>query len=274
MYNKLISAMGIALREEFMYEIESSTLNPSWLEIIAENWIQIPKKHIKIFENLISKYPIMCHGVGLSIASDKTQINTAFIRQIKTFLDRYGFENYSEHISFSNYDGIQTHELLPPPFNTQSINTIVDNIDYVQNILQREIILENTAWYYLMDNQIKESEFLNEISKRSGAKILLDLNNIFVNSQNHNFDAKNMIDEVDLCNVAYYHIAGHTKLQDGTLIDSHDRRVSKKVIELMKYTLSKHYAPLLLERDANIPPIEVLSKEFNAIKNEYEAINE
>jgi uncharacterized protein (UPF0276 family) len=266
-----IQGLGIGLRDEFMYDIisKNSILKPNWLEIIPENWLIIPKKHLKIFEQLIAKYPIVCHGVSLSIASSKKQFDKKFLSQIKIFLDRYNFQNYSEHFSFCNYNGVQTHELLPPAFNKKSIKTIVNNIDYVQNILQRELILENTAWYYAIDSQMSESDFLNEICAKSGAKMIFDINNVYVNSKNHNFSATSFIDKLNLKNIAYYHIAGHSKIKDGTLIDSHNKRVKKSVLKLMEYVVKKHNAPMILERDNNIPALQTLTKEFNIINEAY-----
>ena len=268
---KEFKGLGIGLRDEFMYDLlESDILQPNWLEIIPENWFVIPKKHQKLFKTLVDKYPIMCHGVSLSIASDSSQMqegmSKAFLIKMKSFLNEWGFKNYSEHFSFCHLHGKQTYELLPPPLTKKSVQTIVDNIDYVQNFLNRELILENASWYYNIEPELSESEFINQICKQSGAKLLLDINNVYVNSKNHNFSPHQFIKEIDKNHIAYHHIAGHLKTKDGDLIDTHGAKVKNDVLELLDFTLKIKKSPVLLERDNNIPPFKTLAKEFNKIK--------
>lgn len=265
------NGLGIGLRNEFMYELlQSDILQPNWLEIVPENWFVIPKKHQKLFKAFVDKYPIMCHGVSLSIASSSHQmkegLSKAFLTKMKVFLNEWGFKNYSEHFSFTHLHNKQTYELLPPPLTRQSIRDIVDNIDYVQNFLDRELILENASWYYNIEPELSESEFINQVCKQSGAKLLLDINNVYVNSKNHNFSPYKFIEEIDKEHIAYHHIAGHLKRENGDLIDTHGSKVNDDVFKLLDFTLKRKISPVLLERDNNIPPFKTLAKEFNKIK--------
>ncbi len=268
---KKFQGLGIGLRDEFMYDLlDSSILQPNWLEIIPENWFVIPKKHQKLFKNLVDKYPIMCHGVSLSIASETSQMKEGmsklFLIKMKKFLDEWGFKYYSEHFSFCHFHGKQTYELLPPPLTNKSVQSIVDNIDYVQNFLNRELILENASWYYDIESEFSESEFINQVCKKSGSKLLLDVNNVYVNSKNHNFSPYKFIEEINEEHIAYHHIAGHLKTDNGDLIDTHGSKVKDDVLELLNFTLKRKKSPVLLERDNNIPPFKTLAKEFNKIK--------
>ena len=269
---KGIQNLGIGLRDEFAYDIINSDLKASWLEIIPENYFKIARKHRDIFHKIIDNYPIVCHGVSLSIASDRGDISEDFLISMRNFLDKYNFLHYSEHFSFCHFHNKQSYELLPPPLNYKSIKTIVENIDFVQNFLNRELILENASWYYSIDNELKESDFINEICKQSGAKMIMDVNNVYVNATNHNFSAKDFILDINKDNIAYYHIAGHLKKNNGQLIDTHGSKVKDEVLSLLELALKRKKSPVLLERDNNIPPFKTLTKEFDRIKKVVDSI--
>ena len=268
---KNISGTGLGLREEFIFDITTYPIQPDFLEVVPENWIDMPKKYQKIFDTIMDKYNIIAHGLSLSIGSyEKVDIN--FLKQIKAFLDRYNIQHYSEHLSFSSLDGVQTYELLPLPMNKKIVQNICQKIDFVQNYLKRELILENATYYYVPESNMSEIEFINEIFTKSGAKMLLDINNVFVNSFNHKFNPYQYIDSLNLSNVAYYHVAGHLEYKENLWIDTHGMPVKDEVWDLTKYTLSKNKAPVLLERDNNIPPLEILMQEYSKLKSVYDGV--
>jgi uncharacterized protein (UPF0276 family) len=266
----MYSGCGLGLRREFINDIDSLETKPDWFEIVPENWIHTPNMYQKVFDNIAKDYPIVAHGVSLSIGSFDI-LNYDFLKELKAFLDRYDIKIYSEHLSFSSLEGLQSYELLPMPMNEESIQHIVNRVDEVQNYLQRELILENATYYYTPESDISEIEFINEVFKRSGAKMLLDINNIYVNSLNHDFKPYEFVDSLDLSQVIYYHVAGHSKFDD-IYIDTHGSKVKDDVFDLLEYTLKNHKVPPMIERDNNIPPINILMKEYNRLKGIYENI--
>ena len=268
---KNIGGCGLGLRSEFITQVPSMLNKPDWFEIVPENWIYTPQKYQKTFDRIAQDFPLVCHGLSLSIGSDEP-LNMQFLKQLKIFLDRYEIENYSEHLSFTSLDTLQSYELLPLPMNEQIVQRICEKVDQVQEYLQRELILENATYYYVPSSTMDELEFTNEIFKKSGAKMLLDINNVFVNSFNHKFDQYEYIRGLDLSQVAYYHVAGHLEYEDDLWIDTHGEDVKDEVWDLLEFTLKKHKAPVLLERDNNIPPLDILMKEYIHMKGIYENI--
>lgn len=257
-----LKGCGLGLRSDFLLDVSSSDFQPDWWEVTPENWMHMPKTYEKAFEEAVFSRPTVAHGLSLSIGSvDK--LNKKFVKQIKTFLDRYGIEYYSEHLSFSSLDGKQSYELLPIPMTKKMVNIVSDRVKEVEDIIQRNLILENATYYYVPYAEMREVDFINEVLDKSGAKMLLDVNNVFVNSVNHTFKAKKFIDEIDKSKVAYMHMAGHYFDQEANMkIDSHGMPICSGVWKLLKYTLKQVDTPVMIERDNNIPPLEVLEKEY------------
>jgi uncharacterized protein (UPF0276 family) len=268
---KNINGCGLGLREEFIFDLNRSKNKPEWLEIAPENWIHTPLKYQKIFDKLALEYEFVCHGLSLSIGSYEP-LDMVFLKKLKEFMDRYNIIHYSEHLSFSSLNGIQTYELLPLPMNLKEINNICTKVQKVQEILQRELILENATYYYVPTSTMSEIDFINAVFEKSGAKMLLDINNVFVNSYNHKFDAYNYIDNLDFSKIAYYHVAGHLEYKENLWIDTHGTPVKDEVWDLTKYCLTKKKAPILLERDNNIPRYAKMMQEYNKMKSIYDAI--
>ncbi len=266
-----IKGCGLGLREEFIYELDDFEIKPSWLELVPENWIHMPKKLEKIFEKVVSEYELVCHGLSLSIGSHE-DVDMVFLKEIKTFLDRYEIKHYSEHLSYTSLNGIKSHELLPLPMNKKEVNKIIQKVQIIQDYLQRELILENSTYYYVEDSTMNEIEFINEVFDKSGAKMLLDINNIYVNAHNHGFDAYKYVNEINFSKVAYYHVAGHLEYKEDLWIDNHGAPVKNDVWDLTKYVLGKKKVPILLERDNNIPRYKKLMQEYTKMENIYESI--
>ncbi|VAY87882.1 FIG023677: hypothetical protein [hydrothermal vent metagenome] len=266
---KNINNCGLGLRNDFIFEMPYLKQKPSWLEIVPENWIDTPKKYQKIFEQIANEYQLVAHGLSLSIGSCEP-LDMVFLKQIKEFLNKYEIEHYSEHLSFSSLENQQTYELLPLPMTKQEVNNVCEKVDIIQNYLKRELILENATYYYVPSSTMSEIEFINDIFQKSGAKMLLDINNVFVNSFNHKFDPYKYIDSLDMGKVVYYHVAGHLEYKENLWIDTHGTPVKDEVWDLTKYCLQKHKVPALLERDNNIPPLDILMDEYNILKSIYD----
>ncbi len=262
-----IKGLGLSLRRDFLQEIDSDGFLPDWWEIAPENWFNIPYHHREKFEEIISLKPIVAHGLSLSIGSPEP-IDKTFLQQMKRFLDKYKIENYSDHISFSTLFGAQTYELLPLSMTKKMITHISGKIKQVEDFLGRGLILENSTYYYVPDSDMREVDFINELMEKSGARLLLDVNNIYVNSKNHNFDAHQFLDELELSHAAYIHVAGHyedSKLD--MIIDSHGMSVKEEVWDFLSDTLKKVDIPVMIERDNNIPGYKEMQKEYKILKS-------
>ncbi len=261
-----IYGLGLGLRRDFLQEVDKNGFLPDWWEIAPENWFNIPFHHREKFEEMISLRPVVAHGLSLSIGSLEP-VDMKFLKKMKRFLDRYNIEYYSDHISFSSLMGNQTYDLLPLSMTKKVIDRISHKVKIVEDTLERSLILENATYYYVPDSDMSEVDFLNELMQKSGVKLLLDVNNIYVNSINHNFNAYSFIDRLDLKNCAYIHVAGHYYDNDlGMIIDSHGMKVKHEVWEFLKYTLSKIKIPVMIERDNNIPSYKAMKKEFDTMQ--------
>ena len=267
-----LNGCGLGLRSDFLLDLENKEFRPDWWEVTPENWMYMPKVFEKAFEKEVFSRPTVAHGLSLSIGSPN-KINKKFVKQIKNFLDRYEIEYYSEHLSFSSLENKQSYELLPIPMTKDMVIHVSDKIKAVEDIIQRNLILENATYYYMPLSKMSEVDFINEVLEKSGAKMLLDVNNVFVNSVNHTFKAREFIKNLDLSKVAYMHMAGHYFDEEMKMkIDSHGMPIDSGVWKLLKYTLKKVNAPVMIERDNNIPPIDELELEYKQMKELVESV--
>jgi uncharacterized protein (UPF0276 family) len=185
------------------------------------------------------------------------------VKQVKKFLTHYNIKIYSEHLSYSKCDNAHLYDLLPIPFREDAVKHIVARIKQVQDILEMPLVLENVSYYTSVAAEMKESEFISAIINESGCKMLLDVNNIYVNAFNHQYDAKTFLAELPLKNVAYIHMAGHEQVSDTLIIDTHGQAVIDPVFELFEHAVSLiKPVPVLLERDFNIPELDELQGEI------------
>lgn len=260
-----ITGCGLGLRREFLEDFIALKKKPDWIEITPENWMFTPHRYRENFEQIMGTLPVVAHGVSLSIGSPEA-VDKSFLNDIKSFLDRYKIEHYSEHLSFSTLAGMQTYELLPLPMTRSMVRHIGDKIKQVQDVLQRPLILENASYYLEPYSEMAEIDFINEIVEYADTTLLLDVNNVYVNATNHGFDPDDYIAHIPPSRVAYMHIAGHLEYPDEVLLlDTHGEAVDKKVWKLLVRTLKKIKAPVMLERDNNIPPIKELMNEYKKL---------
>lgn len=260
-----INGCGLGLRRDFLEDFSALKKKPDWIEITPENWIFTPHRYVEHFEQIMSSMPVVAHGVSLSIGSPEA-VNKSFLKDIKTFLDRYNIEHYSEHLSFSTLGGMQTYELLPLPMTRAMVRHIGDKIKEVQDILHRPLILENASYYLAPYSEMAEIDFINEILEYADTTMLLDVNNVYVNATNHGHDAYKYIAQIPSSRVAYMHIAGHLEYPDEELLlDTHGEAITKKVWKLLERTLKTIDAPVMIERDNNIPPLKELMSEYKKL---------
>ena len=256
---------GLGLRYSFAEDALGSSRAPDWFELAPENWMGRGGFFRRIMEGVRERFPVVCHGLSLSIGSPD-ELNYEFLRELKGFLDEYEVEVYSEHLSFSSIGGDYLHDLLPLPFTERVVEFVSERIRVVQDYLERPLVLENISYYYVPLKDMEEWEFITAVLEESGAYLLLDVNNLYVNSVNHCYDPYGFIDRLPLDRVAYVHLAGHEK-GERLLIDTHGESVEVEVLNLMKHLLSKGVkVPVLLERDNNVPSYNELLEELDRIR--------
>ncbi len=265
--------IGVGLRQpHYSYVLENKP-PIGWFEVHSENFLMDGGPSLQFLDKIRQNYPLSFHGIGLSLGSAEG-LDEAHLRRLKECLKRFSPFLVSEHLSWSRVGGIHFPDLLPLPYMDETLNFLVRNIDHVQAVLGQEILIENPSSYLeYNESMASEAEFLTHLCQRTGAKILLDVNNVYVSSLNHGWDAKAYLNTLPPSLIMEVHLAGHSlkTFEDGStlLIDDHGSSVCAEVWELYHHALLRGVeAPTLIEWDTNIPSFEVLFKEAERV-NEY-----
>lgn len=259
--------VGIGYRKDFAEAfLQSNILNPSFIEVAPENWMGVGGYWKKQFVKVLEQYPLFTHGLSLSIGSPD-ELDFVFLKKVKSFLKETKAEIYSEHLSYAKCDNAHLYDLLPLPFTEDAAKHVVERIKTVQDVLERKIAIEIVSYYTSIAPEISEIDFINTILKESDCELLLDVNNIYVNSFNHQFDAKDFISQLPMSRVSYIHMAGHEKVSETLIIDTHGEAIIDPVYNLFEYTMDllQRDVPVLLERDFNIPDMQELQDEMNKL---------
>lgn len=262
-----ISGAGLGLRRGMLDHMSNLTsADVDFFEIAPENWIGVGGRYGKALRELTERFEFACHGLSLSIGS-VDELDTQFIKSVKTFLDSHNIQTYSEHLSYCSHNG-HMYDLMPIAFSMDAAKHVAKRVCMVQDIIERPLILENVSTYAMLGDGMTELDFINEVMQLSGCKMLLDVNNVFVNACNHGFDANDYIRALPSKQIEYLHIAGHFDEAEDLLIDTHGADVKPQVWQLLKLAYECHgVLPTLLERDFNFPPINELLAEINMIKD-------
>lgn len=236
----------------------------SFYEVAPENWIGVGGRWGKQFRAFTERYPFVTHGLSLSIGSP-APLDETFLHRLKRFLDEHRIRAYTEHLSYCSDDG-HLYDLMPIPFTEEAVKHVANRIRRTQDILERRIAMENVSYYAAPGKQMEEIEFVNAVLEEADCDLLLDVNNIYVNSINHRYNAEEFLRALPAERVVYFHVAGHYNEADDLIVDTHGADVIDPVWDL----LDKAYAhfgqvPTLLERDFNIPPVPELLTEIDRI---------
>lgn len=264
---KPLADFGLGLRaphyEEFLKERPQSV---DWLEIISENYLNAHPGYWKMLADLRHDYPFAMHGVSLSIGG-MDALDIPYLQSLRKLANYLEVERVSDHICYTGINGENTHDLLPIPYTEESLNHLIPRIHKVQEILGRQVIFENASSYLEWHgSHIAEPEFLNALCQATGCGILLDVNNVYVSSFNHGWDAHTYIDAISADSIGQYHLAGHTN-KTTHLIDTHNMPVIDAVWELYRYTLkTKGFKSTMIEWDADIPALKTLEAELQKAK--------
>jgi uncharacterized protein len=261
-----ISGAGLGLRRELVAPLLERVPAPiGFFEVAPENWMELGGKFGKQFRALTERHPFVTHGLSLSLGSP-APLDTKFVKRVKKFLDAHAIRYYSEHLSYCSDDG-HLYDLMPIPFTEGAVKHVAARIRRVQDILEREIAVENVSYYAAPGAEMTELEFLNAVLERAGCGLLLDVNNVYVNGINHRYDARAFLDGVPAQRVRYLHVAGHYVEAEDLRVDTHGADVCDPVWDLLEYTYAKlGPVPTLLERDFNIPPLPILVREVERVR--------
>lgn len=236
----------------------------SFMEVAPENWIGAGGRLGEVFAEIASRVPIVCHGLLLNLGG-ADPIDTAYVREVGTFLARHGIDVYGDHLTFCGDAGL-LYELLPMPFTAESVHHVAARIRQVQDILGRRIAVENASYYCVPLQDMPEIDFITAVLDEADCLLLLDVNNVYVNSINHGYDARAFLRRIPAARIAYAHLAGHLLTDEGLIIDTHGAAVVDPVWALLRYAYDTlGVFPTLLERDENIPELPVVLGEVEAI---------
>jgi len=258
----LNSLVGVGLRPAHYPHLENSPqIHSNFFEAISENYMNTEGRPLEMLLKVRSHFPVALHGVSLSIGSDQG-IDKEYLKKLKILVERTDPIIVSDHICWSRSPSGNSHDLLPLPITHEALQRVTANIDLVQDFLGRQILLENISYYLrFKENEITETDFVVEMCKKTGCKILLDLNNIHVNSVNHGFDPVSFVNEIPPEIVGQIHLAGPSQ-EEGYLFDTHASHVPDEVWSLFKYVTDKGLrVPVIVEWDEDIPDFEELEKE-------------
>lgn len=262
-----VQGAGLGLRRALLGPLRDYTepLTVDFWEIAPENWINVGGAFGRQFRAYTERYPFVCHGLSLSLGGP-SPLDETFLRKVRRLMDEHQIRAYSEHLSYCTDDG-HLYDLMPIPFTEEAIKHVVERILRTQDIIGRKIAIENVSYYAAPGKEMEEIEFINAILKQADCNLLLDVNNIYVNSVNHRYDPVEFLAALPGERVTYVHVAGHYNEADDLLVDTHGSAVIQNVWHL----LEKAYAlfgpmPTLLERDFNIPPVAELLGELDQIR--------
>lgn len=262
-----IAGAGLGLRRDLIQQIKQSRPNAiDFLECAPENWIGVGGKLGDDFVAVTEQYPLVCHGLSLSIGSPDP-LDFKFLKQVKDFLQLHSVVCYSEHLSYCSNQG-HLYDLMPIPFTAAAVDYVAERISAIQDFLGQRIAIENISAYIAPGQAMSETDFILCVLNKADCNLLLDVNNVYVNSVNFNFDPEQYLTTLPAERIAYCHIAGHYNEDKDLIVDTHGADVIEPVWQL----LEKAYAlfgpiPTLLERDFNFPRFESLLTEVKRIRS-------
>ncbi len=260
---------GLGLRRGMFDDLERHRRDieqaVDFLEVAPENWIGVGGRLGRAFREYTERFPFVCHGLSLSLGSP-APLDIDFVREVKAFLDTHGIEVYSEHLSYCSDHG-HLYDLMPIPFTEEAVDYVAGRIRRVQDILERRIAVENVSYYAAPGREMDELAFVNAVLERADCQLLLDVNNIHVNSINFGYDATDFLDGMAGERAAYIHVAGHRVEAPNLRIDTHGADVIDEVWTLLARAYENFgVLPTVLERDFNYPPVPELLREVGTIR--------
>jgi uncharacterized protein (UPF0276 family) len=234
------------------------------MEVAPENWIDVGGRLGRQFRKISEQTPMVCHGLSLNIGGP-APLDEPFLKRVKQFLETHNIRVYSEHLSYCADDG-HLYDLMPIPFTEEAVHYVAERIKRTQDIIGQRMAMENASYYAAPGQEMEEIEFVNAVIEEADCLFHIDINNIYVNSINHKYDAEKFLKALPGDRIVYAHIAGHYVEAEDLRVDTHGADVIDPVWKLLDVAY-EHFGvfPTLLERDFNIPPMDVLLKEVETI---------
>ena len=260
-----VNGAGLGLRRALLGPLASATTaDVQFMEVAPENWINVGGRYGKAFREYTERFPFVLHGLSLSIGSP-APLDWDLLRQIKAFMSEHSILSYTEHLSYCSDSG-HLYDLMPIPFTLEAVDYVADRISQIQDFLGQRIALENASYYAAPGQDMSEIEFTSAVLEKADCGLLLDVNNIYVNSINHQYDAREFMASLPGHRVVYGHIAGHYNEAEDLKVDTHGADVIDPVWDLLDLAYKQFGVfPTLLERDFNIPPVDKLLLEVERI---------
>jgi hypothetical protein len=260
-----VSGAGLGLRRGLTTALSGYPSSIDFMEVAPENWINVGGKMGKDFRRFTERYPFVLHGLSLSIGSP-AKLDEELIKSISQFMDQHQIQTYTEHLTYCSDDG-HLYDLMPIPFTQEAADYVANRIARVQDILGRQIGMENASYYAAPGKQMEEIDFVNYVVEKADCGLLLDINNIYVNSINHGYNAEQFLAAMPGERIMYAHIAGHYEEAADLIVDTHGADVIDPVWALLDKAYQQFGVfPTLLERDFNFPSVPELLGEVNQIK--------
>ena len=261
-----VSGAGLGLRRAIADKLMANPpTDVDFMEVAPENWIHVGGALGKKFRFFTERYPFVIHGLSLSIGGP-APLDEQLVRDIKAFMAEHGIRMYSEHLSYCGDDG-QLYDLMTIPFTQEAVSYVAERVRRVQDILEQRIALENVSYYAPTDTTLSEADFVNAVLEEADCDLMLDINNIVVNSINHGYDPHEFMLQMPAGKIRYFHIAGHYVEAEDLRVDTHGAAVDDQAWGLLADAYA-HFGPVptLLERDFNFPPMDELLGEVRRIR--------
>jgi len=261
-----VQGAGLGLRRAFIGSLADDIPSQiDFMEVAPENWIDVGGGLGRQFRKISEQIPMVCHGLSLNIGGP-APLDEPFIKRVKQFLETHNMRVYSEHLSYCADDG-HLYDLMPIPFTEEAVHYVAERIQRVQDIIGQKMAMENASYYAAPGKEMEEIDFVNAVLEEADCLFHIDINNIYVNSINHKYDAEKFLKALPGDRIVYAHIAGHYVEAEDLRVDTHGADVIDPVWKLLDVAY-EHFGvfPTLLERDFNIPPMETLLKEVDTIR--------
>jgi uncharacterized protein (UPF0276 family) len=261
-------AIGLGLRRGLLSALQTQPdldRRVDFFEVAPENWIGLGGQWARQFRQLTDRFPLICHGLSLSLGGP-SPLDETLLKRVGQLMDSHGAVLYSEHLSACT-DDAHLYDLMPIPFTEDAVEHVAARIRQTQDLLGRRIAVENSSYYAPLATDLSEIEFVRAVLERADCLLLLDVNNVYVNSVNHRYDARAYIDAMPAERIAYLHVAGHHDEAADLIVDTHGAPIIDPVFDLVDYTYQRiGPRPTLLERDFNLPPLAELLTEVDRLR--------
>ena len=263
----IIRGFGLGLRPQHYAEVLRSRPPLDWLEIISENYFGAGGKPLHFLDRIREHYPLVMHGVSLSIGGTEP-LDLEYLAQLKSLARRVRPGWISDHLCWTGTAGLNLHDLMPLPYTGEALRHLTQRIRQVQDFLEQRLVIENVSSYLTYrSSEMTEWEFIAALCAEADCDLLLDVNNVYVSSVNHGFEAREFLDAMPASRVRQIHLAGHSH-QGDLLIDTHDTAVPQAVWDLYRHAIRRlGPVPTMIERDANIPALGELVSELRLARD-------